>query len=190
MSRVRYNLGIVKYLHRRLWNTLTALSLLLCLSTLALWMRSYRHEDRWFGRRSQVEGGTFTEIADRWLESVRGELHLIRDITTFDRTRPAPPETVRGFAALGFAVLTRNGGATSPRGNQSINHESTLISVPHWFLAAAFLGVALPGLRRARRDRIQIRAGLCPTCGYDLRASPERCPECGTVPEKPKRISN
>jgi hypothetical protein len=37
-------------------------------------------------------------------------------------------------------------------------------------------------LARLLFGREQARAGLCRVCGYDLRATPGRCPECGHVP--------
>jgi hypothetical protein len=54
-----------------------------------------------------------------------------------------------------------------------------------WWIAAA-LGL-LPGMRlfvvsgRAIRRRRRRMAGRCVSCGYDLRATPGRCPECGTA---------
>jgi predicted amidophosphoribosyltransferase len=56
-------------------------------------------------------------------------------------------------------------------------------NAPFWSLL--LLCAALPVLRvglAVRRRRVR-RSGLCAVCGYDLRATPERCPECGAVVE-------
>jgi len=43
------------------------------------------------------------------------------------------------------------------------------------------VGVILAVITTFRRAKV-LPAGICRVCGYDLRATPERCPECGTVP--------
>jgi len=46
-------------------------------------------------------------------------------------------------------------------------------------LITAGLPVRWFSLKRARLRRQREQQGLCPACGYDLRANPQRCPECG-----------
>ena len=39
--------------------------------------------------------------------------------------------------------------------------------------------IAYPRLKRMKTRRVRVAQGLCVKCGYDLRGSSERCPECG-----------
>ena len=68
------------------------------------------------------------------------------------------------------------------------------LSAPWWFVLGILAVLPVVGGRRMLRHRCPRRRkqqGLCSVCGYDLRASAHRCPECGTaVPQTPADTTN
>ena len=59
----------------------------------------------------------------------------------------------------------------------------SILSIP--YPVVALLLLVVPAVRVVARRRVasnRRRAGQCENCGYDLRATSGRCPECGIVP--------
>ena len=173
---------------RRLFTILSILSLLLCVAMAGMWVRSYWiMEDIGWERPAAV-------IA---VAGSRGQVLFYRDIET-------PP----GAAARPLGFQHHSGGPTIPMtqliGSLTPNYYSffgfaaargeatklirfELVVLPHWFLVfiTSLLPIRCWMLWRGRRCRERRQAeNRCVHCGYDLRATPDRCPECGTaVPE-------
>jgi hypothetical protein len=92
----------------------------------------------------------------------------------------------RNDEVLGFGVI--NGGR-GWNGNDVIVVRHIGVALPWWYFLLLGLATPLERLGRwlwsGRRSDRRRRAGLCVCCGYALRASTDRCPECGSPVDAP-----
>jgi len=142
---------------RGILNLLAVISLVPCLANAGLWAFSYFSG----GRSSQryVHSGRFNVAVGHG--SIHAESYP---------SLPARPK-VHYWQTMLFTLLY----------GTIANRWFFYTLMPLWMPTALF--AAFPIIRLAQRYRTLPTAGLCASCGYDLRATPDRCPECGAVPD-------
>ena len=196
---------------RRLFNLAAAVSLMLCAATAAMWIRSYFTGDERSWNSEEVSATSYSRgsvhlvswrgafcigrvsfsqpvSADPGMTYVQvgaGQVMMRRGFF-----RPSDPlARLGGWSHEGFQSRTGDGSryirfvGFALSENWSPSGGIWSVTIPWWFPALGFL--IAPGfvwLRTRRRMRVTAEA-RCPSCGSDLRATPDRCPECGAAPD-------
>jgi hypothetical protein len=158
-------------MRRRLFTVLSALSLLLFAAVCVLWVRSYQLVDQYVSNRKT---GTVVGV-----QNIRGQVLLISH--TYGPGSPMPGAFHDGYARLpAKPALPVDGGRSLPgfayteRDEGSLQMKSRILAVPHWALLIALALVPVLRVTVLSERRRRQRLGLCPGCGYDLRATPGR----------------
>jgi hypothetical protein len=145
---------------------MAVVSLVLCLAAVWAGVRSFTRKDKleWVseGRRLMLlisRAGRVDVLYNGAWTGEPGFTHVRGAADSIGAT-----DTNRRY--LGFGVGSQPGG-------------TWWVNVPWWFLAMGLAaGPAWMGWVVVRR-RGRLVTGVCTGCGYDLRATPGRCPECG-----------
>jgi hypothetical protein len=170
-------------IRRRLFAALSVLSLMMCATAAALWIRSFWTADQIMFRgtnrinslisdrgtlllfsRARVPG----DGSSKWMMS-----HARPGIFQFFVVRSREEHRWLQLRGIGYCRVPV---VTVPTETSTT---LTVILLSHWVLF--LLTGVLPTYWLTKRLRVlaRIRRGHCPVCGYNLRATPERCPECG-----------
>jgi hypothetical protein len=157
-------------MRRKLLAIAAAVSLVVCVAISLEWGRSYFVADR---LGYTFSGGT-RGVRSLGCRSSLGEILLTSldyewppaDGWRFETEKPRPTRRTPGWRHFHY-------------GRNAANVYQLFF--PHWLPITMFAIPPAFWLAAARRRRNRSRHGLCPSYGYDIRATSDRCPECGSV---------
>ena len=145
-------------------------------------------------------GRPMTAEERRWFEAEVGGQYGASEFFRWRQGPPASPGNWRMAAVAPWAPFWQRMGFRSVLGKSYViatrsdmpgAYQDDRLAAPLWpfmalfaVLPAAWLAARVTGRVRAARRR---RRGFCPGCGYDLRATPGQCPECGRASNEAAR---
>ena len=158
---------------RCLFNGIAAASLVLLVASSGLWVRSYY--------AAPPEGNGY---AAHW-NFGSGEIGVERgEFVWLNRDdSPGPAKWFQLFPSFYTPVFSVEEYDDGGNGWDAFTYYSSISFQFRVIAIPTLLIVAVRVFIWNKRKR-SIIAGHCSTCGYDLRATPDRCPECGTIAQK------
>lgn len=168
------------------------------LAMAALWVRSYWRRDEFIFGLKPRPGTPTSHRAARTFSMISSNGVLLCNYEVADAQKDSPKFQYQTgpvgavhthFFSFGkgpfWAMRFESGEMSITAGSLTPDHDrESFVLLPYWMPTFAFFLPVLAWyvLRKLRSRR---PAGHCTACGYDLRATPDRCPECGMVPAKP-----
>jgi len=163
------------------------LSLLVCFATVVLWVRGHWRLDKLYWGE---EGSLYTVYLGYGQALVSREQDETRSATPYGRSSFNQQESFEELMESGSGrppTILRDHDWQLPGVGFRSEHTVWIMglttyrrrfTISYWLIVLLTLILPASRIRFRKRHRL----GLCAKCGYDLRATPDRCPECGTIP--------